>query len=138
MAATDLPFIDEHCIQIAAPRTRTWIALGEVLGTSFGGMGTAKIAAVLGTRHRSVSGTPLAVGSSIVGFRVTQSQPELEVVLEGEHRFSRYRLTFELHDGSGLLGGVHSSSADPSRYAWCSANHAIRAASMHRSSVNVP
>ena len=98
MATTDLPFIDEHCIQIAAPRERTWVALGEVLSKGFGGTGTAKIAAVLGTKHRRVSGTPLAVGSSIVGFRVTESQPELRVVLEGEHRFSRYSLTFVLHD----------------------------------------
>jgi hypothetical protein len=98
MAKADLPFIDEHCIHIAAPRERTWIALGEVLSKGFGGVGTARIATVLGTQHRSVSGTPLAVGSSIVGFRVTQSQPERRVVLEGEHRFSRYSLTFDLHN----------------------------------------
>jgi len=98
MAKTDLPFVDEHCIQIAAPRERTWIALGEVLGRGFGGLGTAKIATLLGTQHRSVSGTPLAVGSSIVGFRVAQSRPEHSVILEGEHRFSRYSLTFDLYD----------------------------------------
>ena len=98
MEPTDLPFIDRHCVEVHAPKDKLWVALGEVLSRGFGGIGTATIAGLLGTEHRSVTGPPLAVGSSIVGFRVVESEPERHVVLAGEHRFSRYKLTFDLED----------------------------------------
>jgi hypothetical protein len=98
MEETDLPFIDRHCVEVRAPKGKVWIALGEVLTRGFGGIGTAKIAGLLGTKHRSVTGPPLVVGSSVVGFRVVESQPERHVVLAGEHRFSRYTLAFDLED----------------------------------------
>ena len=35
-------------------------------------------------------------GATIPGFRVARSDPPREIALEGQHRFSRYRLTFEI------------------------------------------
>lgn len=92
----DLLFVDRHCVDVHASRARTWVALGDVLSEVFGGIRSAGFASVLGTSHSSVSGPPLEVGSTIVGFRVTRSERERCVVLSGEHRFSRYALTFEL------------------------------------------
>ena len=94
----DLPFIDRHCIDVHASRERTWTALGELLTGASRRTGTGLFARVLGTKYREVVGAPLEPRSTIVGFRVAESQPGKRVLLEGEHRFSRYQLTFELEE----------------------------------------
>jgi hypothetical protein len=54
----------------------------------------------------SVSGQPGTVGSTIAGFIVTSATEPSELVLEGAHRFGKYRLTFNIDpaaDGASRL-----------------------------------
>ncbi|MCC3765089.1 hypothetical protein K3N28_18680 [Glycomyces sp. TRM65418] len=81
------PFVDEHRALIAAPRERVWEAVrayGEALARDRGG----PLPLLLGTEPRA-------------GFAVSRREPRRCLDLEGRHRFSRYRLTFELRDGAG-------------------------------------
>ena len=95
----DLPLIDRHCVDIAAPDEEIWSALGEVLQTGLAGLGVGLIARLLGTQQRSLEGPALSPGSAIVGFRVMHSDRPRNVVLAGRHRFSRYELAFENDNG---------------------------------------
>jgi hypothetical protein len=64
---------------------------------------------LVGCRDRRVSGYLGEPGSTIVGFHVERSVPPAELALAGEHRFSRYALTFEidsLGDGRSRLRAV--------------------------------
>src|SRR5215218_7483501 len=81
----DPPYVDEHGVQIAAPRSRAWAALesyvDEVLAT---GRATV-LTRLLGTSPAS-------------GFGVATRIPEERFELTGRHHFSRYRFVLSLHD----------------------------------------
>jgi hypothetical protein len=96
LPAGRLPFIDEHAVEVAATRERAWDALREVLERSFRGRRTELFARLLGASQTQPRGDPGETGASIVGFRVARAQAPTELDLEGEHRFSRYALTFRL------------------------------------------
>ena len=66
--------------------------------------GSAAVATVLGCTDRRRSGDPGRPGATWVGFRVVEAQPGVKLALAGEHRFSRYTLTFTIDD----LGGGRS------------------------------
>ena len=104
MTVSELPLLDEHSVEIAAPAINVWTALLETLDESFSGRIGTIYARLVGCEEPAASGPrPLAGGSTITGFRVTSSVPERELVLEGRHRFSSYRLTFRLEDaGAGF------------------------------------
>ena len=52
---------------------------------------------MVGADERSAAGPrPLAVGSTVPGFRVTTALPGTELVLSGRHRFSDYAFVFRL------------------------------------------
>lgn len=97
-----LPFVDEHAVEVAAPRERVWDAVCQVVSRSFQGQGSSVFARLVGARETVPRGEPGAPGSAIVGFRVARADPPTELVLEGEHRFSRYALIFRL---DALPGG---------------------------------
>lgn len=85
-----LPYIDEHSVEIRAAPDAVWEALWRVLRRSFGGSrGSRLFARVVGVRDRD----------PIAGFRIAEEEPGRRLVLEGEHRFARYRWTFRLEDG---------------------------------------
>jgi hypothetical protein len=84
----DLPFIDEDTITIAAPRDVVWSALERQVATSVQFPERSPFARILGT-------DPPA------GFEIEDSSPLERLALAGRHRFSRYRLVFELTDGGG-------------------------------------
>jgi hypothetical protein len=81
----ELPYVDEHAITIAAPRGRVWIALQHYAATSMRIPEGNPVARLLGTQPRS-------------GFEVVDSTAVSRLTLAGRHRFSRYRLTFDLTD----------------------------------------
>jgi hypothetical protein len=86
-AAPVLPYVDEHAIEVRAPRDRVWLALDDYVRTSIGVPDRHPLGLVLGTRPRS-------------GFAVAATVPGEQVTLEGRHRFSVYRLVFDVADGS--------------------------------------
>jgi len=95
-----LPFLDEHHEQIGVPADVAWTALVGVLRRRMGG--ARSLARVLGCDPRE--GTPQfsgRVGETLPGFRVVDSEPGRRLVLQGQHRFARYALTF-LIDGDQL------------------------------------
>ena len=86
-AAPVLPYVDEHSVEVRAPRDRVWRALDDYVRTSIGIPDRHPLGLVLGTRPRS-------------GFAVAAAVPGEQVSLEGRHRFSVYRLVFDVADGS--------------------------------------
>lgn len=84
----DLPFVDAHEVLVPAPREVVWAALERFVDFDLLADRWPKpwLTFVLGTDP-----TP--------GFEeVDRDEPD-HLVLEGRHRFSRYRLTFELASG---------------------------------------
>ncbi|THV23546.1 hypothetical protein [Glycomyces paridis] len=80
-------FVDEHRRVVAAPRGRVWEALheyGGVLARDRDGL----LFRLLGTEPHA-------------GFAVSAAVPGERLVLQGRHRFSRYRLVFALSDAPG-------------------------------------
>jgi hypothetical protein len=90
--SSDLPYVDEHAVTIAAPRDQVWTALRQYATRSMGVPGGHPLARILGTDPRS-------------GFGIAETIPGTRLTLAGRHRFSRYSLVFELHgdapDGHG-------------------------------------
>jgi hypothetical protein len=86
----ELPFVDEHTISITGSREIVWSALERYVLTSLRvGEGTV-FAKVLGTRPPA-------------GFEVSERTPTERLTLVGCHRFSRYRLEFNLAEaGDGV------------------------------------
>ena len=114
--STTLPFIDEHALAIDASREQVWDALLKVAAATFEGGVTAGVARVLGCRPATSAGPrPLAVGSTIPGFAVTEAEPGSRLVLSGRHRFSRYELAFTLRQDarSGTRLGAETRAAFP-------------------------
>jgi hypothetical protein len=96
LATDDLPFIDEHAIEVAAPPERAWDAIRQTVSSSFAGSWAELLARLLGTAERHPRGDPTEPGSTITGFRISRADAPVELALEGEHRFSRYALIFHL------------------------------------------
>lgn len=83
-----LPYVDEHAIEVGAPRATTWTALDEVVARMLRTAERSPVGALLGTDPRA-------------GFAITQRAAPERLVLHGRHRFSRYALTFDLEDSDG-------------------------------------
>jgi hypothetical protein len=123
MQIAPLPYLDEHATDIAAGVDDVWPVLIETLDRAFSRAGMASYARAVGCDPCTASGPrPLAVGSTMPGFRVVAAIPGSELVLEGRHRFSSYALIFRLEQVSpdrsrlraesraafpGLAGGVY-------------------------------
>jgi hypothetical protein len=90
----ELPFVDEHAVEVDAAPERAWDAVIAVSRSHFGGGGARAFARLVGCDETDVEGAPGEKGSSVVGFRVETAQPPHELGLAGRHRFSEYRLTF--------------------------------------------
>ena len=82
---SDLPYLDEHAVTIAAPRERVWTALRQYAATQLRVTRGGLLARALGTEPPA-------------GFEVAESMPHQRLALTGRHRFSRYLLAFDLAD----------------------------------------
>lgn len=122
MTGVDLPLIDVHRVRASAPPDVVWSALTR----RFRGSNPAF------TRYlRLISAEPAAekgavpdVGAAVPGFEVVAAVPGERLELAGGHRFSRYRLVFDLEpDGAatvltattyatfpGFLGGLYKAA----------------------------
>lgn len=97
----DLPFVDEHSIQVSASRESAWRALTSVLGGQLRGQVPAFAVRALGAQPHARVGDwrhDALTGDALPGFRVVDSQRPSRLALRGEHRFSRYALVFELDE----------------------------------------
>jgi hypothetical protein len=97
----ELPFIDEHCVTIDASPEATW---GAVMTFPKGMTGSTKklYASAVGARDVNVSGLDhLEVGSTFPGFHVVEASPPTRLLLEGQHRFSRYALDLNIEEMPG-------------------------------------
>ena len=109
---SELPFVDEHTVVVAAPASVVWDGLGEWLRRQ--ARTSVPLARVLGTVPANAAGDPLRAGSAIPGFAVREAVPRERVVLAGRHRFSRYHLTFVLvPDGGRTRLSARSEAAFP-------------------------
>jgi hypothetical protein len=92
------PYIDEHSMDVSAPRARVWTALTQVLRHELGA--GRQIARALGCDPAEATpGFDGSLGQALPGFRVVEAEHERRLALQGRHRFSHYRLTFLLDDG---------------------------------------
>jgi hypothetical protein len=85
--SSELPYVDEHAIRIAASRELVWAALQRYVATSLRIAEGNPLARILGTQPRA-------------GFEIAECAPVERLTLTGHHRFSRYMLTFELTDAA--------------------------------------
>ncbi|OMC11034.1 hypothetical protein A5735_16665 [Mycolicibacter heraklionensis] len=93
----DLPYIDEHTLRVDAPRDQVWKALQRYVDAMLRANERNPLLAPLGLRPRA-------------GFAVAESVEPQRIVLAGQHRFSRYRLVFELTDEPAGATRVHAHS----------------------------
>jgi hypothetical protein len=101
-AASQLPFVDELSIEIAAGPEAVWEALLQTIERSFDSPRTSRVARLLGCHDVESSGVrPLATGSAFPGFHVEVAEPGRELALVGSHRFSDYALTFRFDELDG-------------------------------------
>jgi len=94
-----LPHIDEHLAVVNRGGEQTWESLLRVVETTFASNPAPRLTRLLGCADTAVGGPrPLAVGSTLPGFHVTEFSEMRRLVLCGRHRFSRYALVFVLKD----------------------------------------
>ncbi|GGJ00062.1 SRPBCC family protein [Streptomyces brasiliensis] len=98
-----LPYVDEHATLVAAEPDAVWNRTAEVLDRAWTRPRAARYARLVGCADKAASGPrPLAVGSTVPGFRVVAADPGRRLVFAGGHRFSTYALTFRLEpEGPG-------------------------------------
>jgi len=98
----DLPRLDEHAVDVAAPPAAVWPAVLAAVDGALAGRVASTYARLIRSTHPSSGGPrPLAEGSTIVGFRVAAAVPERELDLVGRHALSTYRLRFTLDPTPG-------------------------------------
>ncbi|HET6361437.1 MAG TPA: hypothetical protein VFH11_05210 [Gemmatimonadota bacterium] len=71
-----------------------WSALPDALRAAFDRPRARRLARILECRDQGTEQT-------LAGFRVASADPPRRLTLEGSHRFSRYRLTFEIEPAGG-------------------------------------
>ena len=114
---TALPRIDAHSVEVDASPGAVWVALLEALPRGFSSSRVGRAgAAALGCEYRRAEGPLDRRGSTLTGFRVASAEPPSRLALEGEHRFSRYALTFDVEpigDGSRSRLSATTDAAFP-------------------------
>jgi hypothetical protein len=93
-----LPFIDAHVRQIDASPEQVWPALVATVGHLLSEL-PGWLAAAWGLQHPTRTGAwdpTVAIGDTVPGFAVAETDPPRLLTLRGRHRFSEYELRFEL------------------------------------------
>ena len=111
MTDSDVPFIDEHTIEIEASTAAVWETLVQKVGGLFGGSVAPRYARVVGCEDQTVGGPqPLAEGSTLPGFHVEIFTPPSVLILAGHHRFSTYVLRFRTEAISPTRSRLHAET----------------------------
>jgi hypothetical protein len=104
-SGADLPWIDEHAEELAAPVSAVWPALLRTVERMTAGGAAPRYARAVGCADTEAGGPrPLEVGSTLPGFHVAALTPERLLVVRGSHHFSDYALSFRLEP----LGAVRT------------------------------
>lgn len=115
MAASDLPRIDEHSVDVDAAPQQVWeaaVAAFRDLGT--GGPGPLYARAIGAEPPRTAGWESGPAGATVPGFRVVTAEPPSLLVLEGRHRFSRYAIVLRVEpSGSGSTCRLESRAEFP-------------------------
>ncbi len=108
----NLPFVDEHCVEIAADPPTVWQQLIARV-PRFTGSGT--FARLLGAEPARACAGPIVEGATLPGFEVTEAVAGQRLRLSGRHRFARYELVFTLtaHPGNGTTLCARTNAAFP-------------------------
>lgn len=94
----ELPFIDRHGLVIEADPASVWEALVAILPRWMGSKPGGVYAGLIGARDRRVQGSPDRVGSTLVGFHITEAERPGRLVMRGSHHFSEYELIWTIDD----------------------------------------
>jgi len=115
MAFDALAPIDEHEADVAAAPEDVWDAVLDMLRGTFGGRGTHTFARLLGCQPLDAAGWDQpGVGTTVTGFRVVDAEAPGLVVVEGNHRFSRYGIAFRIEPtGAGARLRIESRGDFP-------------------------
>ena len=106
----DLPHVDEHAVDVAAPPDAAYDAVLAVLRGTFAAAGSRRVAGLLGCEPGSTTGWDRAgVGSTVPGFRIRAAEPPGLLVVAGRHRFSRYGIVFRI-DAAGAGSRVRAET----------------------------
>ena len=95
----DLPYIDAHGVEVAVGAAAAWQAVVQVAHQTLGGAGEdwlGRVLAVEPAHGRGRWDVDVPEGAALAGFAVDHVRPGELLSLRGRHRFSRYRLTFEV------------------------------------------
>src|ERR1700712_2753648 len=94
-SAAELPWVDEHAGEIAAPVSAVWPVLLRTVERMTAGAAAPRYARAVGCADAEAGGPrPLEVGSTVPGFHVAALAPERLLVMAGSHHFSDYALCF--------------------------------------------
>ena len=110
-APFELPYLDEHEVAAAASPEEVWAALPGALRDAFDRSRAHRLARILGCEEQGRGEFHGAPAETLAGFHVTSAEPPHEIALEGRHRFSRYRLAFEIdpsESGSKIRAVTHA------------------------------
>ncbi len=91
-----LPYVDEHYVDVSATDGQTWEALLATLPHAFDTGFARRVAPLVGAAHTRARGDPGAIGSSLPGFLVARAVAPSVLALLGQHRYSRYALVFRI------------------------------------------
>ncbi|HET7693593.1 MAG TPA: hypothetical protein VFM44_10945, partial [Gemmatimonadota bacterium] len=87
----------------SASAEEVWAALPEALREAFDRPRARRFARLLECRDQGSTGEFEAEPEeTLAGFQVASADPPRRLALEGRHRFSRYRLTFDVDPGEGV------------------------------------
>jgi hypothetical protein len=123
-AIADLPFIDTHALAVVAPPEQAWEEVAQVtrrwvehLMPHSGGAAGPLFARLLGCSDAHPPRPGPGAPEAIVGFHIARAERPSLIALEGEHRFSRYALTFHIEplDGSSCIVKAETRAAFPGR-----------------------
>jgi hypothetical protein len=84
----DLPYVDEHRVDVAAPAGAVWDAALATFHRELSGAGWSVLARGLGCDP--------SLDAPIPGFRVTEEDRPRLLVLQGRHRFARYGIVIRV------------------------------------------
>ncbi len=102
MPLEDLPHVDEHAVDVAAPPEAAYAGVLAVLRGTFAPAGARRVAGLLGCDPGTTTGWDRpGVGSTVPGFRIREAEPPGLLVVAGRHRFSRYGIVFRVDAAGG-------------------------------------